>query len=82
MSKDSFSPTEILTLEELCSRLKVRPSWVYAQTRQDGSLSIPFIKVGQMLRFRWPAIEAWLETRSHGGPAPARADRAGKRRAA
>ena len=75
MTKDSFSPTEILTLEELSLRLKVKPSWVYAQTRAGGPQSLPFIKVGQQLRFRWSAIEALLESRTHGGPAPARADR-------
>lgn len=71
------SPTEILTLEEAASRLKVRPSWIYAQTRAGGAQSIPYIKVGQMLRFRWSAIEAWLETRARGGEA-----RPGKRKAA
>ncbi len=71
MSKDSVSPTDILTLPEVCLRLKVKPGWIYAQTRESGPHSLPYYKVGQQLRFRWSAIEAWLETRAHGIGAPA-----------
>ena len=49
---------EQLTLDELCEWLKVRPVWVYRQTRQG---TIPFVKVGKFLRFPKPDIEKWLE---------------------
>lgn len=52
----------LMTLEELCSDLKVKPQWVYRQTRER---AIPFTKIGKYLRFYRPEIERWLAQNSY-----------------
>jgi excisionase family DNA binding protein len=54
---------EIHTVEELANALKVKPSWVYGETRKTGPGTIPRIKVGKYIRFRLPEVLAWLEER-------------------
>ena len=51
---------ELLTVQEIASSLKVKPSWVYAQTRQTGPDSIPRIKCRKYLRFELHAVMDWL----------------------
>lgn len=53
-AKDS----DLLTVEEVATYLKVKTSWVYEKihTRQ-----IPFHKVGKFPRFRKKSIDIWLE---------------------
>jgi len=48
---------ELLTLDEVCTWLKVPRSWVYRQTREG---TIPFVKLGKYLRFFKPQLEKWL----------------------
>lgn len=50
--------TDLLTADEVASRLKVRSSWVQKAARAN---RIPHVRVGRYRRFRWPDIEAWLE---------------------
>jgi excisionase family DNA binding protein len=52
---------ELLTPQELASRLKVGLGWVYAQTRQKGDDAIPRIKCGKYLRFSERDVSNWLE---------------------
>ncbi|MBM4274370.1 MAG: helix-turn-helix domain-containing protein [Deltaproteobacteria bacterium] len=54
---------EIQTVEELAKALKVKPSWVYGETRKTGPGTIPRIKVGKYIRFRLLEVLAWLEER-------------------
>lgn len=68
-----LSPTssiELLTPEQLSERLKVKPSWVYEQTRTRSSVRdsdpLPHIKMGLYLRFDWRDVCAWLERRKQG----------------
>lgn len=49
---------ELLTVEEVAAWLKVPNSWVYDHTSRR---KIPFVKVGRLVRFPRPAIEAWLK---------------------
>jgi excisionase family DNA binding protein len=53
----------LLTIDELAKRLKVPKSWIYARTRESGPGSMPRIKVGKYLRFRWDDVLAWLQSK-------------------
>jgi excisionase family DNA binding protein len=53
--------SELLTIQEMAERLKVRVSWLYARTRQTGSGAIPRIKVGKYLRFRLDEVMDWVQ---------------------
>jgi|HubBroStandDraft_5_1064220.scaffolds.fasta_scaffold96141_2 excisionase family DNA binding protein len=57
-----FEPTDIITPDELCARLKVGRTWIYEKMRQRRRAKhpIPVIKLGSHLRFSWKAISAWL----------------------
>ena len=55
---------ELLTLEELAQKLKVRKSWVYARTRETGPRSMPRLKAGKYLRFQEQAVVEWLRERN------------------
>ncbi len=50
-----------LTVNELAEKLKVPVSWVYSQTRQKDSMTIPKIKVGKYIRFQMNDVMEWLE---------------------
>lgn len=50
---------ELLTVEEVCQRLKVKRSWVY------NNPDIPHVKVGRYKRFYWSDVIGYLKgTRS------------------
>lgn len=53
-------PLELLTLEELAGKLKVKPSWIYARTRLTGEGTIPKLRIGRYLRFRENEVLEWL----------------------
>jgi excisionase family DNA binding protein len=52
---------ELLTVEELAKELKVKPSWVYGETRKTGPGSIPRLRVGKYIRFNLPRVLDWLK---------------------
>ena len=56
---------EILTPQQVAERLRVKPSWVYEQTRNRSGVRnsdpLPHIKMGLYLRFDWRDVLAWLE---------------------
>jgi predicted DNA-binding transcriptional regulator AlpA len=68
-----MAPRDLLTIDEVASLLRVKPSWVYARTcapssGRDGARfpkevedPLPFIRIGRLLRFRRGEVEAWLE---------------------
>ena len=56
----------LLTVTELAAALRVKPSWVYGETRQTGSGAIPRLKVGKYLRFRLGDVLNWLEEEQSG----------------
>jgi len=52
---------ELLKVEELAKELKVKPSWVYGETRKTGPGSIPRLRVGKYLRFNLQEVLDWLK---------------------
>jgi excisionase family DNA binding protein len=50
----------LLTVEDLANELRVKPSWVYGETRKTGPGTIPRIKVGKYLRFSLADVMEWL----------------------
>jgi excisionase family DNA binding protein len=53
--------SELLTLTEMATRLKVHPSWLYSRTRETGDGTIPRIKIGKYIRFNESAVMAWIK---------------------
>ncbi len=51
----------LLTVEDLCGWLKVKPATVYDWVYRK---KIPYIRVGRLLRFRPSEINQWLTARS------------------
>ena len=52
---------ELLTVQELAEKLKVKKSWVYSRTRETGPEAMPRICAGKYKRFRFDAVMRWLE---------------------
>jgi hypothetical protein len=59
-----LQPDDLLTPEELATRLKVSKSWVFEQTRQRSKIRnkspLPCIRLGKYLRFSWAQVSQWL----------------------
>ena len=51
----------LLTVDDLAKQLRVKPSWIYGETRKTGPGTIPRIKVGKYLRFSMEEIMNWLK---------------------
>ena len=49
---------DLLTIEELCSKLNLNKSWVYQRTRTG---QIPCIRFGKYLRFRLADVVEYYE---------------------
>jgi excisionase family DNA binding protein len=58
------NPDNILTVEELASRLKVSPAWVFEKTRTRSQFDnpLPAMRIGRYLRFDWSQVSAWLQS--------------------
>ena len=54
----SGEPRGLLTAREVAAMLGVPVSWVYEQSRRG---RIPTVTLGRYRRYRWEAIEAWLD---------------------
>ncbi len=52
---------ELLTIDEMADRLKVKPSWLYFRTMQTGKDAIPRVRIGKYLRFNPGAVKEWIE---------------------
>ena len=46
--KSTEQPKQLVTVKELAQILRVKPSWIYEQTRLN---AIPFIRIGKYVRF-------------------------------
>jgi len=57
---------ELLTIEEMASRLKVKKSWLYFRSMKTGANSIPRVKIGKYLRFNPGAVMEWIEANYNG----------------
>jgi excisionase family DNA binding protein len=62
-----MSEQELLTIEEMASRLKVKKSFLYFRTMQTGANAIPRVKVGKYLRFNPGKVMEWIEANYNGG---------------
>jgi excisionase family DNA binding protein len=68
----NFGTGQLATLAEVAAYLQV-PAKTLHRWRSVGE-GPPALKVGRHLRYRWPDVEAWLETRGDGrGPIRRRA---------
>jgi excisionase family DNA binding protein len=58
----NLNPEDILTPEELATRLKVPKSWVYEKTRSRGRYGkpLPCLRLGRYIRFDWTKVVEWL----------------------
>lgn len=56
---------DFLTVQDVASRLRLAPSWVYDQARR-ASDPLPHYKIGKYLRFRWSDVLVWIESRRRG----------------
>ena len=52
---------KLLTPEEIAELLGVKLSTIYSWTHQK---TIPYVKIGRLLRFRKKVIDEWIESRS------------------
>ncbi len=55
-----IEPADLLTPDELASRLKVRKTWIYEKLRQPKS-TFPYFRMGRYLRFSWKEVTTWIE---------------------
>jgi hypothetical protein len=58
-----LEPSDILTPEQLASRLQVGVNWVYEKSRSRGNHSgkpLPVLRCGRYLRFYWPDVCRWM----------------------
>lgn len=55
-----LAPDDVITVEELCARLKVNRTWVYEKLRKR---DLPAFKIGRYLRFSWTEVSKWMEKR-------------------
>jgi len=53
----------LVTVDDLAQQLKIKPSWIYGETRKTGPGTIPRIKVGKYLRFSLEEVMEWLGTK-------------------
>lgn len=55
-----LAPDDLITVSELCARLKVNRCWVYEKMRKR---ELPAFRMGRYLRFSWTEVCKWLEKR-------------------
>ena len=52
---------ELLTGDELCRKLKIKKSFLYAPVRRKGPDAVPCVRIGKYLRYRLPDVMSWIE---------------------
>jgi|GEM_PF-729403 len=52
---------ELLTIDEIASKLKVKKSFLYAPARRKVPDPVPVVRVGKYLRYRLKDVMAWIE---------------------
>jgi excisionase family DNA binding protein len=71
--RDDITPNQdrgqLLTADEVAALMQVTRGWVYAETRRNG---LPHLRLGRYVRYRRPAIEAWIASIEQGPPENAR----------
>lgn len=60
----ALDPSDILTPEQLATRLQVSKSWVFEQTRNRAKVRkekpLPCIRLGKYIRFSWVQVCQWM----------------------
>ena len=59
-------PEQLLTPQELADRLGVKLSTIYHWSHIG---YVPTVKLGNLIRFRWKSVSAWLEKKESKGRA-------------
>jgi excisionase family DNA binding protein len=66
---------EMMSVKTLSKRLDISEKtiwdWVYKSRRQPTRDPIPFHKIGNLVRFRWREVDAWIERRRFQNPVAA-----------
>jgi excisionase family DNA binding protein len=62
-TKKPLAIEELLTLEELTERLKIRAGWVYQHIHSQ-SLPFPHTRIGRYLRFPVSGVSKYLESQT------------------
>jgi len=57
---------ELLTGDELCQKLKIKKSFLYAPVRRKGPDAVPCMRVGKYLRYNFQAVKEWIERQNRG----------------
>lgn len=65
-AKKHIDPDELLTGDELCQKLKVKKSFLYAPERRRGPNAIPCTRIGKYLRYNLGAVKDWIEKQNQG----------------
>lgn len=55
-----IQPDDLLTLQEVASRLKFTTKQVYELTRNRSKRPLPVYRAGKHLRFSWASVSEWL----------------------
>jgi excisionase family DNA binding protein len=61
--------SQLLTVGEVATLLRVPVSWVYGRTRQRSSERLPGYRLGKYWRFRESEVLAWVESQRGGSHA-------------
>jgi len=57
-------PDALLTIDELCRKLKIKKSFLYAPERRKGPNAIPCFRIGKYLRYDMQTVREWIARQS------------------
>ncbi|GHU31741.1 hypothetical protein AGMMS50256_20710 [Betaproteobacteria bacterium] len=66
-----ITPDAILDTAQAANHLGITNPQTLAVWRGTGSYSLPFVKVGRSIRYRFSDLDAWLESRARNNGATA-----------
>jgi hypothetical protein len=58
--------SEYLTEQELAERLKLKPSTLRTGRSRRTKGTIPYIRIGNLVRYDWDVVQAWLRSQARG----------------
>jgi len=58
---------ELLTGDELCRKLKIKKSFLYAPPQRKGPDAVPCLRIGKYLRYDWQAVRGWIARQNRRG---------------
>jgi len=53
----------LLTVDELAAKVKIPKSFFYAPCRRKGPDAIPAYRIGKYIRYSFPEVMKWIESR-------------------